>query len=79
MLALDYGLRRTGVALSDATGTLARPLTVVDRAASAAGLDEIARLVDEHEVELVLVGMPLTLRGHAGEQAQATEEFAAAP
>ena len=38
VLALDYGAARTGVAISDATGTLARPLTVVERAASEAGL-----------------------------------------
>ncbi len=45
VLALDYGAARTGVAISDATGTLARPLTVVERAASEAGLREIAALV----------------------------------
>ena len=37
VLALDYGAARTGVAISDATGTLARPLVVVERAASEAG------------------------------------------
>ena len=46
-LALDYGATRTGVAVSDATGTLARPLGVVERAASEAGLESVARLVAE--------------------------------
>ena len=77
VLALDYGLRRTGVAVSDATGTLARPVTVVERAAKEEGLRQLERLVAEHEAELVLVGMPLTLRGAHGEQARATEEFVA--
>ena len=45
VIALDYGAARTGVAISDATGTLARPLTVVERAASEAGLRELAALV----------------------------------
>jgi len=78
VLALDYGAARTGVAVSDATGTLARPVGIVQRAASAAGLDQVAALVDEHEAELVVVGMPLTLRGERGEQARETESFVVA-
>ena len=53
VLALDYGSARTGVAVSDATGTLARPVGVVERAASEPGLDRVAALVAEHEAELV--------------------------
>jgi putative Holliday junction resolvase len=74
-LALDYGSARTGVAVSDATGTLARPVCVVERAASDAGLDRVAALVAEHQAEVVVVGLPLTLRGERGEQAVATEAF----
>ena len=76
-LALDYGSARTGVAVSDATGTLARPVCVVERAASDAGLDRLVALVAEHEAEVVVVGLPLTLRGERGEQARATEAFIA--
>ncbi len=75
VVALDFGAARTGVAVSDATGTLARPVGVVERAATPAGLDRLVAVVDEHEAELVLVGLPLTLRGERGEQARATEEF----
>jgi putative transcription antitermination factor YqgF len=75
VLALDYGAARTGVAVSDATGTLARPVGVVERAASEAGLARVASLVAEHEVELVVVGLPLTLRGERGAQALETEAF----
>ena len=75
VLALDYGAARTGVAVSDATGTLARPVGVVERAASADGLDRVEALVSEHDVELVVVGLPLTLRGERGEQARETEAF----
>lgn len=74
-LALDFGAARTGVAVSDATGTLARPVCVVERAGSDAGLDQVASLVAEHEAEVVVVGLPLTLRGERGEQARATEVF----
>jgi putative Holliday junction resolvase len=76
VLALDFGAARTGVAVSDATGTIARPLGVVERAASEDGLAEIARLVEEQQAERIVVGLPLTLRGERGEQARTTERFA---
>jgi putative Holliday junction resolvase len=75
VMALDFGSARTGVAVSDPTGLVARPLCVVERAASEDGLAELARLVDEEEPEQVVVGLPLTLRGERGEQARATERF----
>lgn len=75
VLGLDYGLARTGVAVSDATQTLARPLGIVQRAGTPGGLDHLAALVDEHAVERIVVGLPLTLRGVRGEQAIATEVF----
>jgi putative transcription antitermination factor YqgF len=78
VMALDFGSARTGVAVSDPTGIVARPLSVVERAAGEAGLAELVRLVREQEVEQVVVGHPLTLRGDRGEQARATERFAAA-
>jgi putative Holliday junction resolvase len=75
ILALDYGAARTGVAVSDATGTIARPLEIVRKAAEPAGLQRIRALALEHDVELVVVGLPLTLRGERGAQARETEAF----
>ena len=77
MLALDYGSARTGVAVSDATGTLARPVGIVERAATPAGLKRLAELVAEEGAERVVVGLPLTLRGEAGAQAEETASFVA--
>lgn len=74
-MALDYGAARTGVAISDATGTLARPLGVVERAASEAGLRRLAELVADEGADRVVVGLPLTLRGEAGAQADETAAF----
>ena len=76
VMALDYGSARTGVAVSDPTGLIARPLCVVERAGTEAGLAELMRLVREEQPEQVVVGLPLTLRGIRGEQAHATETFA---
>ena len=78
VVALDYGLARTGVAVSDPTGTVARPLTVVERASSKRGLEELTEIVREHEPDRVVVGMPLTLRGERGAQAAETDEFVVA-
>jgi putative Holliday junction resolvase len=78
VLALDYGSARTGVAVSDPTGTLARPLRIVERAGTHDGLSELAELVRAEDVDRVVVGLPLTLRGERGEQARETEQFAAA-
>jgi putative holliday junction resolvase len=75
VVALDFGRARTGVAVSDPTGTLARPLGVVERAASEAGLARLGELVRAEGAELVVVGLPLTLRGERGEQARETEAF----
>jgi putative transcription antitermination factor YqgF len=75
VLALDYGSARTGVAVSDPTGTVARPLCTVERAGSEAGLARLRELVLEEGAERVVVGMPLTLKGARGEQAVETERF----
>jgi putative holliday junction resolvase len=75
VLALDYGAARTGVAVSDPTGTLARPVGVVERASTEAGLARLLELVRAEEPERIVVGLPLTLRGEHGEQARETERF----
>ena len=75
VLALDYGSARTGVAVSDPTGTLARPVATVARVDETSGFDELVALVRSEEPELVVVGLPLTLRGEHGEQARATAGF----
>jgi putative Holliday junction resolvase len=77
-MALDYGAARTGVAVSDPTGTLARPLDVVEKAATDAGIARVLELARREEVERIVVGMPVTLRGERGSQAEETEGFLAA-
>jgi putative holliday junction resolvase len=75
VLALDFGSARTGVAVSDPTGTVARPAGAVQRAASDAGFARLLSVIAAEEPELVVVGMPLTLRGDHGEQARETTAF----
>ena len=76
VLGLDVGERRIGVALSDPLGLTAQRLTVLTRHGSAEDLDAVRSLVAEHGVERVIVGLPLTMRGARGPQAQRIAAFA---
>jgi putative Holliday junction resolvase len=74
-LGLDLGTKRIGVAVSDRSGTIASPLTVVVRAGTRAeDHRRIARLVDDEEAEVVVVGHPLSLDGSRGPAARAVED-----
>jgi len=73
VLALDYGTARCGCAISDPTGTLARPLDAIEPPEPAA----IAELAEREGAELVVVGLPRTLAGEEGEQAELTRAFVA--
>lgn len=75
VLALDFGSARTGVAVSDPTGTVARPVGIVDDAASERGIARVVELAREEGVELIVVGLPITLRGEHGAQAEETDRF----
>ena len=75
VLALDYGSARTGVAVSDPSGTVARPVGVVARVRSDRGREELLALIRAEEPERIVVGLPLTLRGARGKQARETERF----
>ena len=75
VLALDYGSARTGVAVSDPTGTLARPLGSVEKASTEDGHEAPCRPGPGGGPERVVVGLPLTLRGERGAQAEETERF----
>jgi putative holliday junction resolvase len=76
VLALDYGSARCGCALSDPSGTIATPIDAVPRPSSRRGMEAIARLVNQREVERVVVGLPLSLRGGDTDQTRETRAFA---
>lgn len=61
-MGLDYGTRRIGVALSDALGLTAQPFAVLD-ANSGDLISEVRSLVEDNEVELIVVGLPVNLSG----------------
>jgi putative Holliday junction resolvase len=75
-LGLDVGDRRIGVALSDPLGVLASPLSVFERKDDAADIDFILRLVKEHGVGRVIVGLPQSMNGMIGAQAEKVKSLA---
>jgi putative Holliday junction resolvase len=72
------GERRIGVALSDPLGFSAQRLTVLHRSGNRADVDAVCALIAKHQVASVVVGLPLTLRGTHGSQAQRVTSFAQA-
>ena len=75
VLALDYGSARTGIAVSDPTGTVARPVSIAQKVGTPAGMDQLLAAIAAEEPERIVVGLPVTLRGEIGEQARETLEF----
>ena len=70
-LGVDLGSKRIGLATSDRSGTIATPLVVLQRSGSrATDHQAIARIVEEHEIECVVVGLPLNMNGSTGEAAK---------
>jgi putative holliday junction resolvase len=77
ILAIDYGERRIGLAISDELQMTARPLATIDRAPKQKSFARIVQIVSEQEVERVIVGLPLRLDGTAGDAAARVEKFIA--
>ena len=73
ILGLDVGDKRIGVAFAD--GLLAIPLTVVDRAGEEADMEKLLALSREHGVERIVVGLPLSMNGSIGRQAEKVLAF----
>ena len=72
VLAIDYGEARAGLAISDPTDTLATPIPVAEPPDPL----EIARIADEREAEMIVIGLPRSLSGEEGPQAVTTRAFA---
>ncbi len=75
VLGLDVGEARIGVAVSDSLGLTAQQLTVIPRKGLAADLAALRTLIDAQGVGTVVVGLPLTMRGERGIQAQRIASF----
>lgn len=76
ILAIDYGTRRVGLALSDPTRTLATGLPTLERRAGDRLADAVERLARQHEAGEILIGLPVNMDGTRGPRAAQVEQFA---
>ncbi|MGK7877977.1 MAG: Holliday junction resolvase RuvX [Xenococcaceae cyanobacterium] len=75
-LGLDVGKKRVGVAGCDGTGLIATGLTTIERTSFKKDIEQLKRLVEEREVQVLVVGLPYSMDGTLGFQAQQVQKFA---
>jgi len=75
-LGLDIGEKRIGVAVSDPSGRVATPLVVLDARKLASDVAPLRRITEDYEVGALVVGLPLTMAGEVGAQAESVKRTA---
>ncbi len=73
-LAIDYGTKRTGLAICDPTETIVSPLAVIQTQKEL--LQKIKNIIETENVEAVVLGLPLNMDDSLGHQAQLVKKFA---
>lgn len=74
-LGLDIGDKRIGVALSDPDGILASPFTIIERRDEKQDIEDIVHIIDQHQVKQIIVGLPRSMDGSIGKQAEKVMAF----
>jgi len=74
-LGLDIGDKRIGVALSDPDGVLAVPFTIISRKGDAADIEAITSIVSQQQAGRIIVGLPRSMDGSTGGQADKVRTF----
>ena len=77
ILAIDYGRRRIGLAVSDELGITAAPLPTLERKNRQQGIRLLRDIARKYKISRIIVGLPLHLAGHSGEMAEEASRFAA--
>lgn len=73
-LAIDYGAKRCGLAICDASETIISPFEVIETSKNL--LNKIAEIIKVENIDVVVLGLPLNMNGTSGRQAKAVQEFA---
>ncbi|HVB33167.1 MAG TPA: Holliday junction resolvase RuvX [Patescibacteria group bacterium] len=76
VLAIDYGRRRIGLAISDSVGWTAQPLATIERKGRAADFARLEQVARQYGVERIIIGHPLRMDGTPGEMAEEASRFA---
>jgi len=75
ILALDYGDKKIGVAISDPMKIIAKPLQIIMNLSYERVLNEINDLIKEFDIEMIVVGLPITMKNTSSKQTQKVVEF----
>jgi len=75
-MGIDYGVKRIGIAVSDAMGYSAHPLTIIHRKSLAEDIEAIKLISDKNNVSKIVLGLPLNMDGSEGKLAQDVRSFA---
>ena len=75
IMGVDYGEKRVGLALSDPLGITAQPLECIERENDAQVAGELERLIQTHDIERVVVGLPINLSGNDSPQTKRARRF----
>lgn len=78
IIGVDYGLKRIGLAVSDPMGIIACGLSTIEASSLRDAIGAIDKVLADFEPSDIIVGMPLTLKGHKGKAAEAVHAFIAA-
>jgi putative Holliday junction resolvase len=76
ILAIDYGSRRMGLAVSDPLGITAQGLDTLERKNKRSDFGRLERVLREYQVREIVLGLPLRMSGEQGTQSQKVNEFA---
>ena len=77
LLGLDLGEKTIGLALSDTTLLIATPLSTIKRSKFTRDAENLAALIEEHEVGGLIIGLPINMDGSEGPKCQSVRQFAA--
>ena len=74
-MGLDIGDRWIGVAMSDPQGILASPLTIINRTDEQSAVNAIITIIEQNQVGVVVAGLPISMNGSIGSQAEKVQDF----
>jgi putative Holliday junction resolvase len=74
-MAIDYGSKRVGVAITDPLGTIAQPLLTLKRRSDSDLMKRLKCIVEENDIGLILIGNPLSLKGEPTEMSKEIQRF----
>jgi len=78
ILGIDYGKKRIGLAVSDPMRKIAQGIPTLANSSLAQVFTELENIISDHEINKIVIGLPVTMKAEVGKAAQVTNKFVAA-